>query len=99
MELPPPLGYRVEGLPIAGLQRRMEWRILLPFKVVRSVAKARSVVRNFKADVVGIWRLRLGSGFVDGSENGHTYNNSEQNSYAGVTNRIVGRGASASGRL
>ncbi|MFR9651025.1 MAG: undecaprenyldiphospho-muramoylpentapeptide beta-N-acetylglucosaminyltransferase [Rikenellaceae bacterium] len=95
MELVPSLGYRIEGLPIAGLQRRLEWRnLLLPFKVVRSIFKARSVIKGFNADIVVgfggyasapiLWAAqRLGVPTIV----------QEQNSYAGVTNRVVGGAA------
>ena len=53
MEKIPALGYRIEGLPVAGLQRRLTARNLsLPFKVAASLRKARRVIRSFGADVV-----------------------------------------------
>ena len=48
MEKIPALGYRIEGLPVAGLQRRLTARNLsLPFKVAASLRKARRVIRSF----------------------------------------------------
>ena len=47
MEKIPELGYRIEGLPVAGLQRRLTPKNLaVPFKVVRSVLRARRIVKN-----------------------------------------------------
>ena len=47
MEKIPALGYRIEGLPVAGLQRRLTARNLsLPFKVAASLRKARRVIRS-----------------------------------------------------
>nr|MBR2109731.1 glycosyltransferase [Alistipes sp.] len=41
MEKVPALGYRIEGLPVAGLQRRLTLsNLALPFKVVSSVRRA-----------------------------------------------------------
>ncbi len=95
MELIPPLGYSVEGLPIAGLQRRLEWRnVLLPFKVIRSVCKARSVIKRFGADiVVGFGGYASAPVLWTAQRMGIPTVVQEQNSYAGVTNRIVGGGA------
>ena len=42
MEKVPALGYRIVGLPIAGLQRRLEPKnLLVPFKVLRSIRRRR----------------------------------------------------------
>ena len=42
MEKVPALGYRIVGLPIAGLQRRLDWRNLaVPFKAVKSIRMAK----------------------------------------------------------
>ena len=42
MEMVPALGYRIVGLPIAGLQRRMDWHNLaVPLKVLRSSRMAK----------------------------------------------------------
>lgn len=93
MEKIPALGYRIEGLPTAGLQRRLDWRnLLLPFKLARSLRRARRIIREFRPDVVVgfggyasapiLWAAqRLGVPTVI----------QEQNSYAGLTNKLLGR--------
>ena len=95
MEKVPALGYRIVGLPIAGLQRRLDWHnLLVPFKVLRSLRMARRTIRDFGADVVVgfggyasapvLWvaqRMEVPTVIQ------------EQNSYAGVTNKILARGA------
>ena len=93
MEKVPALGYRIVGLPIAGLQRRLDVKnLLVPFKVVRSVMAARGIIRDFSADVVAgfggyasapvLWAAqRMGVPTVI----------QEQNSYAGVTNKILAK--------
>ncbi len=93
MDILPALGYRVEGLPIAGLQRRMEWRnMLLPYKVLRSLSRAKRVVREFNADiVVGFGGYASAPVLWAAQRMGIPTIIQEQNSFAGVTNRIVGR--------
>ncbi|MBE6176951.1 MAG: undecaprenyldiphospho-muramoylpentapeptide beta-N-acetylglucosaminyltransferase [Rikenellaceae bacterium] len=95
MEKVPALGYRIVGLPIAGLQRRLDWRnLLVPFKVWKSIRRAKQTIRSFGADlVVGfggyasapvLWaaqRLKVPTLIQ------------EQNSYAGLTNKILAKRA------
>src|SRR5262245_59853399 len=46
-------GYKIEGLPIAGIQRSLSLKNLgLPFKVWKSVMQASTIIKNFKPDVV-----------------------------------------------
>ena len=97
MEKIPALGYDIKGLPVAGLQRRLDWRnLLVPFKAARSVRLARRVVRDFGADVVvgfggyasaPVLRAAQGMGIPTVIQ--------EQNSYAGLTNKVLGRKARA----
>ncbi len=91
MEKVPPLGYNIVGLPIAGLQRRLEWRnILLPFKVLKSIARAKRVIRDFGADiVVGFGGYASAPVLWAANQIGVPTVVQEQNSYAGLTNKIV----------
>ncbi len=95
MEKIPSLGYNIVGLPIAGLQRRLEWRnILLPFKVIQSVRMARRIIESFKADiVVGFGGYASAPVLWAAQQLGIPTIIQEQNSYAGLTNKIVGRKA------
>lgn len=95
MEKVPSLGYNIVGLPIAGLQRRMEWRnLLVPFKVLRSIRKARRTIRDFGADVVcGFGGYASAPVLWAAQRMGVKTLIQEQNSYAGVTNKILARGA------
>lgn len=53
MEKVPNAGYKIIGLPIAGLQRKLDPKnFLLPFKVLKSLRKASSILKSFKPDVV-----------------------------------------------
>lgn len=95
MEKVPALGYRIVGLPIAGLQRRLDFNNLkVPFKVLKSIRMAKRTIRDFGADIcVGfggyasapvLWaaqRLKVPTLIQ------------EQNSYAGLTNKILAKGA------
>ena len=57
MEKIPALGYRIKGLPVAGLVRSLSPRSIvrnasLPVKVLRSVRQAKEIIREFGADAV-----------------------------------------------
>ena len=95
MEKVPALGYNIEGLPIAGLQRRLDWRnILVPWKVVSSLRKARRIIRDFSADVVvGFGGYASAPVLWAAQRMGVPTVIQEQNSYAGLTNKILSRGA------
>lgn len=95
MEKVPALGYRIVGLPIAGLQRRLDWHNLaVPFKVLRSVRLARRTIRDFGADaVVGFGGYASAPVLWAAQRMGVPTVIQEQNSYAGVTNKILARGA------
>lgn len=95
MEKIPALGYRIEGLPVAGLQRKLSLANLsLPIKIVRSVRKARRIIREFGADcVVGFGGYASAPVLWAAQRMGIPTIIQEQNSYAGVTNKILGRRA------
>src|SRR5690554_7379987 len=49
----PEAGYKIEGLRISGLQRRLTLKNLtLPFKLLNSLLKARRIIKSFNPDVV-----------------------------------------------
>lgn len=91
MEKVPALGYRIEGLPVVGLQRRLTLRNLqVPFKVAESLRKARRVIREFGADVVvGFGGYASAPVLWSAQRMGIPTLIQEQNSYAGVTNKIL----------
>ena len=95
MEKVPALGYRIVGLPIAGLQRRLDWpNLLVPFKVLRSLRLARRTIRDFRADVVvGFGGYASAPVLWAAQRMGVPTVIQEQNSYAGVTNKILACGA------
>ena len=95
MEKIPALGYNIVGLPIAGLQRRLEPKnLLVPFKLVSSVWKARSIIRDFSADaVVGFGGYASAPVLWAAQMSGVATIIQEQNSYAGLTNKLLARKA------
>ena len=95
MEKVPALGYRIVGLPIAGLQRRLDWHnLLVPLKMLRSLRMARRVIRDFGADaVVGFGGYASAPVLWAAQYMGVPTVIQEQNSYAGVTNKILARRA------
>lgn len=95
MEKIPALGYRIEGLPVAGLQRRLTLKnLLLPFKVAASVRRARQVIRAFGADAVaGFGGYASAPVLWSAQRMGIPTLIQEQNSYAGITNKILSRRA------
>lgn len=97
MERVPALGYEIAGLPVAGLQRRMDWRnLLVPFKALRSLWMARRLIRQFGADVVvGFGGYASAPVLRAAQSMGVPTVVQEQNSYAGLTNKLVGGRARA----
>jgi UDP-N-acetylglucosamine--N-acetylmuramyl-(pentapeptide) pyrophosphoryl-undecaprenol N-acetylglucosamine transferase len=97
MERVPQAGYAIEGLNIAGFQRSMSVRNLsFPFKLLNSLWKARKIIRRFQPDVVvGTGGYASGPVMRAAQRAGVPTVIQEQNSYAGVTNKILGRKASA----
>ncbi len=95
MEKVPALGYRIVGLPIAGLQRRLDWHnLLVPFKVLRSIRQARRTIREFGAEaVIGFGGYASAPVLWAAQRMGIPTLIQEQNSYAGVTNKILARRA------
>ena len=92
MTLIPKLGYNIKGLNIAGLQRRLTWRnLLLPIQVLKSLMQARRVIKEFRPDaVVGFGGYASAPIIFVAQRMGIPTIIQEQNSYAGLVNKIVG---------
>lgn len=95
MQKVPQAGYKIEGLWIAGLQRKLTVQnMMFPFKLISSLWKSRQIINKFKPDVV------IGTGgFASGpllqvanSRNIPTLVQ-EQNSYPGITNKLLSKKA------
>ena len=91
MEKVPAAGYRIEGLTISGFQRRVTWKNLtFPFKLIMSLMKARSIIAKFKPDVViGVGGYASGPTLRMATSMGIPALIQEQNSFPGVTNRLL----------
>jgi len=96
MEKVPAAGYKIIGLDIQGFQRgSLLKNVLLPFKLLSSVFKAREIIKNFKPDVaVGVGGYASGPLLYAASQMKVPYLIQEQNSFAGITNKWLGNGAS-----
>ncbi len=93
MEKIPALGYDIVGLPVAGLQRRLDWRnLLVPFKAANSLHLARKVIKDFGADVVVGFGGYASAPVLRAAQSiGIPTVIQEQNSYAGLTNKMLAR--------
>ncbi len=95
MEKVPAAGYKIVGLNISGIQRGSILKNLsLPFKVLSSVRAAMKLIADFKPDaVVGVGGYASGPLLYAASLKKVPYLIQEQNSYAGITNKLLGKGA------
>ncbi len=95
MEKVPQAGYAIRGLWIAGLQRNFTLKnMLFPVKLVCSLFKAKSIVRKFKPTVViGTGGFASGPVLHVAAKKGIPTLIQEQNSYAGITNKILSKKA------
>ncbi|MDI3521020.1 MAG: UDP-N-acetylglucosamine--N-acetylmuramyl-(pentapeptide) pyrophosphoryl-undecaprenol [Anaerophaga sp.] len=95
MEKVPAAGYRIEGLPVAGFQRRLTYKnITFFFKLAASMLKARRIVRSFNPDVaVGVGGYASGPVLKAAASMGVPTLLQEQNSFPGITNKILAKKA------
>ena len=91
MEKVPQAGYAIEGLWISGLQRRLTLKnLLFPLKVISSLWKAGSIIRRFRPDaVVGSGGFASGPVLRVAAGKGIPSLILEQNSYPGITNKLL----------
>lgn len=97
MEKVPAAGYRIIGLPVAGLYRSLSLKnISVLIKLLKSLNKAKKVIKEFGPDVVvGVGGYASGPVLRQAGRMGIPTLIQEQNSYAGVTNKLLARRASA----
>ncbi|WP_411030267.1 undecaprenyldiphospho-muramoylpentapeptide beta-N-acetylglucosaminyltransferase [Spongiimicrobium sp. 3-5] len=91
MEKVPQAGYKIEGLWISGLQRKLTLKnILFPIKLISSLIKAGNIVAKFKPHaVIGTGGFASGPLLKMASRKGIPCIVQEQNSYAGITNKLL----------
>lgn len=95
MQKVPEAGYKIRGLWIAGLQRRLTLdNTLFPVKLMTSLLKARRIIAEFQPDVViGTGGFASGPLLQVASFAGIPSVIQEQNSYPGITNKLLARNA------
>ncbi len=95
MEKVPAAGYPIIGLDIQGFQRNSLFKnVMLPFRLFNSVLRARSIIKDFKPDVaVGVGGYASGPLLHAASKMKIPYLIQEQNSFAGITNKWLGKDA------
>lgn len=93
MEKVPAAGYEIKGLKIAGFQRKLTFsNFLLPFKIIGSLLKARSIVKEFKPQViVGVGGYASGPALKAATMMKVPGVLQEQNSFPGKTNKILAK--------
>ena len=95
MQKVPQAGYPIEGLWISGLQRKLSWQnLLFPLKFISSLLKSRSIINRFKPDaVIGTGGFASGAVVKVAGQMGIPTFIQEQNSYAGITNKMLAKNA------
>lgn len=95
MEKVPQEGYQIIGLNIAGLQRKLTLKnLLFPFKLMGSLLKANSIIKAFNPNlVIGTGGYASGPVMKAALAKGITCVIQEQNSYPGITNKMLAKKA------
>ncbi|MDT0605490.1 undecaprenyldiphospho-muramoylpentapeptide beta-N-acetylglucosaminyltransferase [Croceitalea rosinachiae] len=91
MEKVPQAGYKIEGLWISGLQRKLTLKnLMFPIKLMSSLFRARNIVKKFKPDIaIGTGGFASGPLLKMATSSGVPCVLQEQNSYAGITNKLL----------
>ena len=95
MQRVPAAGYKIEGLPIAGFDRKnLLKNVKVLYKIWKSRRMARKIVKEFRPDVaVGVGGYASGPTLQVCQQMGIPTLLQEQNSYAGVTNKLLAKRA------
>ncbi len=93
MEKVPAAGYKIEGLWISGFQRKLTLsNLAFPFKLISSLVKARKILNTFKpVAVIGTGGFASGPMLQVAAKKGIVTLIQEQNSYPGITNKILAK--------
>lgn len=97
MERVPAAGYDIVGLPVCGFDRRRLWRnFMVMVKLLKSMSRARRILRDFKPDIaIGVGGYASGPMLKAAQKRHIPTLIQEQNSYAGVTNKLLAARADA----
>ena len=95
MEKVPQAGYKIIGLNISGLQRKLTAKNLaFPFKLIQSLIKASQIIKNFQPNIViGTGGFASGPTLFMASKKNIPSVIQEQNSYPGITNKLLAKKA------
>ncbi len=93
MKKVPEAGYEIEALWISGIQRRLTVdNLIFPLKLITSLIRSGGILKRFKPDaVVGVGGFASGPLLYMATQRGHPTLIQEQNSYAGLTNKLLGK--------
>ena len=95
MKRVPEAGYRIEGLRIYGISRSLSWQgikknVKLPFVLLSAMRKAKRIIQDFKPDIaIGVGGFASGPALKTADKLGVPTLLQEQNSYPGVTNKML----------
>ena len=91
MERIPAAGHKIIGLPITGIDRKLSLRnLIFPWRLLRSVLKAHQILRSFRPDVaIGVGGFASGPLLWAAAKQGIPTVIQEQNSFPGITNRMM----------
>lgn len=97
MEKVPAAGYPIIGLPVSGFDRHNLLRnVVVLFRLYKSMRKAKSILKEFKPDIaIGVGGYASGPVLKEAQKRGIPTLLQEQNSYAGVTNKLLAEKADA----
>ena len=96
MEKVPASGYKITGLPVAGFYRRFTFRnFTVLFRLIQSLSMAKKIIKDYQPDVaIGVGGYASGPVLRQAGKMGIPTLIQEQNSYAGITNRLLAAKAS-----
>ncbi len=96
MDRVPEAGYRIIGLPVAGINRKnLLKNFSVIFRLLKSLTMAKRTIKEFNPDVVvGVGGYASGPVLRQSAKLGIPILIQEQNGYAGVTNRLIAKKAS-----
>ncbi len=97
MQRVPAAGYEIIGLPVSGFDRKRPWRnVKVLYRLWKSMRRARKVVADFQPDIaIGVGGYASGPTLKAAQRAGVPTLLQEQNSYPGVTNKLLAKNAKA----
>jgi len=97
MEKVPAAGYKIIGLPVMGLPRKAGISMLkFVVRLLRSYRQAKKIIVQFRPQIaIGVGGFASGPLLRAAAARGIPYLIQEQNSYAGITNKMLGKNAEA----